>query len=147
MLGQVFMSFADGRNVVNAMSEGAHAVVALGHDSDHDAAHRAPLLPSNEFDFEHYKYKSLSLAQHIVVYLRLKASFIFVRAPLCACVVLLLRSYLLDDATSKTHNSCAQALLTYRNKITVGFTLFLGCGLIVLGSVISVHKPNFYLYS
>jgi ABC-type multidrug transport system ATPase subunit len=81
MLGQVFMSFADRRDVANAMDEDAHVAVAL----DHDAAHRAPLLPSNEFDFQHYKYKSLSLAQHIVVYLRLKASFSFVHAFMCMC--------------------------------------------------------------
>jgi hypothetical protein len=72
MLVQVFMSFADHRNVDNAMDDAAHSAVMLGHDSEGTAAHAEPLLSSTEFDFQRYKYKSLSLAQHVAVYLRMK---------------------------------------------------------------------------
>jgi hypothetical protein len=66
------MSFADQRNVDNIMDEPPHSAVTMVADADHDAAHKAPLLSSADFDFQQYQYKSLSLAQHIVVYLRLK---------------------------------------------------------------------------
>jgi hypothetical protein len=66
------MSFADHRNVENIMDEPPHSAVTMGGDGDHDASHKAPLLSSTAFDFQQYQYKSLSLAQHIAVYLRLK---------------------------------------------------------------------------
>jgi hypothetical protein len=58
------------------MDDSPHSTVTLGHSADDAAAHVTPLLPTQPFDFEHYKYKSLSLVQHTVMYARLKvASF------------------------------------------------------------------------
>ncbi len=67
------MSFADNRNVVNAMDQPPHAAVTLDGKTSSDMATEPLLAPSTPFDFERYPFKTLSLLQHIVIYMRMKA--------------------------------------------------------------------------
>jgi hypothetical protein len=66
------MSFADSRNVLNAMDQVPHSAVTLDSKTSSDLANEA-LLPATPFDFERYPFKTLSLLQHIAIYLRMKA--------------------------------------------------------------------------
>ena len=72
---QVFVSFADKRNLQNAMdasSDTSVSMKALMHtEALQDAA---PLLSSTEFDFHSHNYSPPSLLQQVFIYLRLKAS-------------------------------------------------------------------------
>jgi hypothetical protein len=68
------MSFADHRNVDNAMDESPHSTVILDNNANDAIAHVRPLLATQSFDFENYKYKSLSLMQHTLLYARMKVS-------------------------------------------------------------------------
>jgi len=77
-IGQVFVSFADGRNLENAMDEPQHTPVVMADD----AHQKQPLMALEAFDFQHYTYKPPTLLQQIVIYLRIKAS------TLCSRVVI-----------------------------------------------------------
>ena len=133
------MSFADHRNVDNIMDEQPHSAVAMDGDADHDAAHKAPLLSSVAFDFQQYKYKSLSLAQHIVVYLRLKVRQSASASSIFHHSLAPLRQRISQHGVSQFF---LQALLTFRNKITMTMALVLGCGFIVFGSVFPVRTSH-----
>ena len=70
---QVFVSFADKRNLQNAMdADTSVSMKSLMHTEALQVA--APLLSSTEFDFHSHNYTPPSLLQQVFIYLRLKAS-------------------------------------------------------------------------
>ena len=71
---QVFVSFADGRNLNNAMDKSSDSSVSMVDVAHQDAVQKEPLMSSATFDFQHYQYKPPTLLQQIVIYMRIKAS-------------------------------------------------------------------------
>ena len=72
---QVFVSFADKRNLQNAMDASSATSVSMQSPMHTEALQdAAPLLSSTEFDFHSHNYTPHSLLQQVFIYLRLKAS-------------------------------------------------------------------------
>ena len=71
---QVFVSFADGRNLSNAMDKSSETTVSMADAAHQDAAQVEPLMSSATFDFQHYQYNPPTLLQQIIIYMRIKAS-------------------------------------------------------------------------
>jgi len=72
---QVFVSFADKRNLQNAMDASSNTSVSMKALTHTEALQdAAPLLSSTEFDFHSHNYSPPSLLQQVFIYLRLKAS-------------------------------------------------------------------------